>query len=322
MDSVKWAILTPIFVALITIVAGVVTGIVNAPSPTKPVVTIENSFSDPPTDTAVIKIKNIGGATATNVTVFVKSYTTILDASVSTVLDIVLRKDNKSLPFKSGPITINDTSFELRIPKFVQGDGGLTVINTKTQQQQVAEGLEVTAVYDQGSAVGKEVPFYMKISLPVWIVIITGIGEGLYFLYGIFIGRKKQKVKNLVINFMDIRRKLLDESECRDSFKSGWKPDPFKPYKPSKFDKLLRIDKLNYRIFKGMDKPYHYWNRGVYMTTKHIKNPSDKIKVDDVLDLIVKREELLNSIEIKTRNFELLRSIDNLLNSFDWSKYT
>ena len=321
MDSGKWTILTPILVAIIPFAAAIITPLIVAPNIDKPNIVIENSFSSPPSEIAKTKIKNSGGSIATNVTVFVKSDREIHFAYLATVLDVALLKDNKSLLFSDSPMEINDTSFELYVPELIQGDGGLVVIEWISESELAPQDLEVIAIYDQGSAVGKENLFDIKIPLPGWFVIITVIGEALYFIYYIFVRFKKQRVKNLVVNFIEIRRKLLNDPDTKESFTSTWKNYPFRTFKPNKIDKLLRFDKLIYKINKGMEKP-DYYTGTTWWITKYMRNPVDAVKVVDVLDLISIRENLLGSINIKTRNLEILRSIDYVLNNVDWIKYT
>jgi hypothetical protein len=86
MVSTKWTLLTPILVALIPVLAGIL--LVKAPTIEKPVVAIEKLVLGSSPKVAFITIKNTGGAPATNIKVYVQSKESILIVEQSSLANI------------------------------------------------------------------------------------------------------------------------------------------------------------------------------------------------------------------------------------------
>jgi hypothetical protein len=304
MDSAHWAILTPVLVAVIPVAGAIIPGLLSAPSSEKPEVTIEkeagNWFSDP--NSGSIKIKNIGGVTATNITVFVQSKSKILTVNVKGVVDITLPKFNNSNVPKYSLISVNSNSLEFKIPNLVQGDGGFTEIELMFDNVQNSEDLNVVGLYDQGSATGKTwVSTFIYYIVLAMIVVI--IGEIIWFIYKYFIDRKRKLLKNISFNFLEIRKKLMNNPDNAKSLKSDWKSYPYR------------------YIVNRNRSPTYFWDRAVPNSRKYVNFP-DLIKIDDALTLLFRREDNLTSNQIRTTNYELLRSINEALTQVDWDKYT
>lgn len=297
MVSAKWTILTPILVALIPVVAGIVTGIVNAPSPDKPDVTIGKSVSN---SLGAIDIKNIGGAPATNITGFVTSLSSpIMAVRQYSAVEITLPEFNNSELASFVSVPINNTDFQFRIAKLNQGEGGFINIEVEFDKQQTADDFDVVAIYDQGSARGKIFDTFLAYFWLNFFIALGLVGETIFLVYFFAMLRRKSYVRSLVNNFLNIRRKLLKNDRNDESFKTDWEMKAPGTPKP-KEDKFARTVRLTPRI---------------------IKNVNDLMKIDDVLDLISEREDKRNSKEIHNLNNGLLDSINNLLENIDWKKY-
>jgi hypothetical protein len=318
-----WQILVPILAAVIPVAATIITGLIFNPPPEKAFVTIEKDYDwFWPDDQDVIKIKNIGGVPATNITGLVESNSTIKTVSLDSVVNLTLSNLTNPLLLKDSPRTIEATSFEFNIPKLIQGDGGYTEIKLKFDKPQGYGGLKVVAIYDQGSAVGKD--WWDSWRGYVWLMLgAIAIGEIAFSLYLVLIFLKKRKVKSVCLNFLDIRRRLIHEPEYSGSFIRGWRSYPHKyhGYKPE------------------------YWKDAVTSSSKYLI-VSDLLKVDFVFYVIWKREvklglqqdhtldseqehklhseqeHKLDSAEVRIVNYEVLRSINDALSGIDWKQYT
>jgi hypothetical protein len=196
---------------------------------------------------------------------------------------------------------INGTDFQFEIPKLIQVEGGMVLVTLEFAKQ--PQDFEIVAIYDQGSAKAKEFDYYQNLFWRlfwIWIfLIVAGVGETLFFIYFFWIRKRKQYSEFLLKNFTRIRRTLIKSPDYNGPFKRDWEMKLVNVLEP-KEDKFARTIRLS---------------------TKYIKHVPDFVKVDDVLQLISKREEKRNTIDIHNLNSELLNSINNVLQRVNWEKY-
>ncbi len=300
MDSEKKAYILPIILALIPPVATILSTFITATAQDKPIVTLEKSAVGFFSATGSITLSNIGGGTpATNVTVFVDANSKILTAQQSNFILVTLPKNKNSIMTRNVLYTVNDTSFQFKVPKLIHGDAGIINVKFQFEEPDLFESFDAVAFYDQGSSKARFAVTYIS---PEEYTFIASVIAGLliFFIYMYFIFRRKYFTKIFVDNLLNIRRHLLDDIRTRRSFTDGWKLHiPQSKLKPGEDGLLLSIRSI----------------------PKFIKNLTDRIRLDDVLQLISARERTLDSIEINSLNLEILSSIDKIFEEIDWSKY-
>jgi hypothetical protein len=156
----QWIIATPILVAIIPVIAGIITSVVIIPSQSEPQVLIKKTIlPDSDSKLGLVEIHSVAGVPATNMNVFVDSKSTIMTVKQISFSNISLPEYNNSVLVRNSPKFINETSVQFKIFKLVKGLGSIVKVELNFDRPQDVDDFNVYAIYDQGSTVGKPKPF-------------------------------------------------------------------------------------------------------------------------------------------------------------------
>ena len=271
----------------------------------------------------IIDVTNIGKKPATNLTLTVKTNENIPVPVNYSIFDT--QNNISSLELYSKSIQIN-------FPRLVQGNGSIIRLNLENIPTNHIDN--VYAVYDQGSTSYKEITersWYIG-SVSIWFIVIwVGLVFIIYSIYSLNRKRKQKKkdrekeqsykqnqekerkdfLQKILTHMINIRNTLSNDLNTKASFEEEekfWdnKQLDEKLHLMNDIGDLITIDNF-YRELKRHNISLHEIF-GSKMTIKG--QPNKNIENGEQIEKHIKKD-----------NEKCLRSVDNVLNTIDWSKY-